>query len=300
MADLAISLYILAITSSLPDSIESRLLVQNEAHSPIGRIWQAGLLRNSLGVPEVPMRVLGRYALVYIVAGSGRYKDASGLSQPIIAGDFLLLFPSLGHSYGPGPREHWSEIWFIFEGPLFELWEKTGLLNSSSPVHHAEPIHFWFSRLKSTLENADRSGASYSSLIEIGKFQLVLLEMLSWNNRVDSFGERWKWLGKACALLEADLAREVILEDLARQLGVSYETFRKRFAEKIGVSPARYRAERIIDKACELMYGGGLTDKEIAGRLGFCDEFHFSKRFKEIRRVSPSQFRRHLPKARRV
>ena len=38
-----------------------------------------------------------------------------------------------------------------------------------------------------------------------------------------------------------------------------------------------------------------LTNKEIAYRLGFCDEFHFSHRFKQIMGKSPQRFRRSIP-----
>lgn len=38
-----------------------------------------------------------------------------------------------------------------------------------------------------------------------------------------------------------------------------------------------------------------LSDKQIAAELGFCDEFHFSRRFKQITGRSPRAFRSGLP-----
>jgi len=51
---------------------------------------------------------------------------------------------------------------------------------------------------------------------------------------------------------------------------------------------------RLIDRACELMCESRFTDSEIAERLGFCDEFYFSRRFKEITGKSPRMFRKNL------
>ena len=48
----------------------------NVSGSRLGRIQLSGLLRNSHGVSADPMRVLGSYAAVYLLDGSGRYVEA--------------------------------------------------------------------------------------------------------------------------------------------------------------------------------------------------------------------------------
>ena len=52
----------------------------------------------------------------------------------------------------------------------------------------------------------------------------------------------------------------------------------------------------IIDRARKLIYEERLSNKELADWLGFCDEFHFSRRFKEATDQTPGGFRRSLPK----
>ena len=61
---------------------------------------------------------------------------------------------------------------------------------------------------------------------------------------------------------------------------------------------ARHRSIRAIDRACELMQAGGLTDRQIVERLGFYDEFYFSRRFKQVTGRSPSHFRADLLRVR--
>ena len=52
------------------------------------------------------------------------------------------------------------------------------------------------------------------------------------------------------------------------------------------------RATKALDRACELLQEPHLGLKEVAERCGFCDEFHFSRRFKQRLGLSPSDFRR--------
>ena len=66
------------------------------------------------------------------------------------------------------------------------------------------------------------------------------------------------------------------------------------FTQIVGMPPAKYRAARIIDRACELIQNSDLSDKQIAEKLGFCDEYYFSRSFKKIRGASPRAFRKTL------
>ncbi len=51
---------------------------------------------------------------------------------------------------------------------------------------------------------------------------------------------------------------------------------------------------RTVERACELIDNGRLSDKQIAATLGFCDEFHFSKKFKQTMGVPPRGYRRRV------
>lgn len=84
---------------------------------------------------------------------------------------------------------------------------------------------------------------------------------------------------------------------VAGGMGVSYETFPRRFTQIVGLSPIRYRNRFLIERACRLMQETHLNDKEIAYRLGSYDEFHFSRRFKQVVGRSPTEFRKTLPLA---
>ena len=51
------------------------------------------------------------------------------------------------------------------------------------------------------------------------------------------------------------------------------------------------RKER-VQRAKKLLAKTGVPLKEIAGQVGYCDEFAMSRAFKQIEGLSPSQYRR--------
>lgn len=278
--------------------IEQRqaLRFRNGVHTPLGQITQTGLALNSGGVTDVPMRVLGAYAIAYVIGGEGQYHDANGLRCPIRPGDLILVFPEIPHTYGPVRGTRWNEIYYVFDGPVFDMWRAGGLLDPAEPVRHLEPIDYWTRRFEAILTASEQSGLT-PPLVEICRLQLALSEALVTGRESNGdVAADETWLTAACALLDEDLEEPRDLHQLADRLGMSYDGFRKRFTRLAGMPPGRYRSTRLIDRACELMQLGRLTDRQIAERLGFCDEFYFSRRFKQVVGRSPRQFRQTLPR----
>ena len=79
---------------------------------------------------------------------------------------------------------------------------------------------------------------------------------------------------------------------LARELGVSESTLRRRFARALGVAPHAYLIGARIGEARRLL---GETDwpiKAVADRLGYADVYFFSRQFRRLTGVPPAAYRR--------
>jgi len=250
------------------------------ATATLGTIRLAAFLKNSLGTGRERLRVYGSYALVYLLAGSGHYRDANGYARTVRAGDLIWVYPDLGHEYGPGKGEYWDEFFVVFDGPIFDLWRQGQLLDDRCPVQAVQPLEVWLERLKSvcpqSLTTPLQAAASLAALQGI----LADLRMLQERAPKES------WLIEAAAALETEHGAQ--LSAIAKTLGFSYETFRKKFKSRFGVSPHQYRQRYLMQKACTLLLNRRLSVKETAAALGFCDEFHFSRLFKKVTGRPPS------------
>lgn len=272
-------------------AVISHITFNDGAGSALGQVVVAGIVRDSPGLaPQKPSRLLDYYGMVYVTTGGGHFEDAFGFSHRIVPGDLLFLFPQVGHTYGPGPSDFWNEIFIIFEGPLFDLWRNKELLSPQRPVLHLEPVDYWFNRFKETVWSVPQTGAEYA-LVRLCRLQQLLADIFVYEQQQGFEQVDHEWLAQAKALLKANLHTKPDFDQIAAALGMSYDGFRKRFSKDAGVSPARYHTLRRMDKACELLLIEDQTLKEIALQLGFADEYHLSKRFKQIIGVSPTGFR---------
>lgn len=259
-----------------------RLLEQ--LRCPLGRLVEIGVVRNSEG-GMARFRYLRRFALILITRGEGIYEDEMGRQRSLVAGDWVLVLPELGHSYRPLVAGGWDEFYVMFEGPLFELWRERGMLGTDHVAGHLHGIDQWVDRLRREVVESDRSATS-----RICAFQHFLAEVLEegggdWSSAPSGPG----WFAEACRLLSRPGAEG---KRVAATLELNYETFRRRFREHAGMPPHRYHRQQLINRAARLLETTDMKSADIASSLGFCDEPYFSRVFKKITGRSPSDYRR--------
>lgn len=85
---------------------------------------------------------------------------------------------------------------------------------------------------------------------------------------------------------------EIHLEVLAQQLGVSSRYIRQCFSDTIGMSCMDYISTLRINRAKELLWESDKDITTIALECGYGSVQYFSRKFKEVVSMSPSQFRK--------
>ena len=263
----------------------SRLVLQSSVQGKLGQVSLAGFIRHGSGIPFHRPRTFGSYALVYLLEGSGRMKSGA---QPVArcrVGDLLFLYPEIPHAYGPGPGETWSEFYVVFNGPVFDLWRRAGLLQPGRPIRRLPHLRRWLPQLEAVAEPGLPDSAE-GMLRRVCRLQKFLADIAE---KAEPEPHQLPWLDQAMRQLAA--TPPVPAPVIARALGLSYETFRKDFARETGQPPGRYRLHRLIEQARMLITERNLGNKQIAETLGFYDEFHFSRHFRQVTGQSPRKFR---------
>ena len=95
----------------------------------------------------------------------------------------------------------------------------------------------------------------------------------------------------ATAIVEAEYAADLSLDDIARRVASSRRQLQRAYAE-IGRTTFRDHLTRVrMEKAAELLTGRGLTVREVAHRVGYRQPAQFAKAFRRHQGVAPSDFR---------
>ena len=81
------------------------------------------------------------------------------------------------------------------------------------------------------------------------------------------------------------------MDQLARHAGVSRSTLAERFSALVGYSPLRYLTLWRMQLASRLLIETTLSVAEIGRQVGYEAEPAFSRRFKRVVGVSPSEWR---------
>ncbi|HEX6355089.1 AraC family transcriptional regulator [Actinophytocola sp.] len=264
-----------------------RIASQDEIGTPLGRLRAAGFVDDGPATLPEPRRVMDSYALVFVHQGTGSYVDDTTSARPVQPGDTIVVAPGQPHWYGPPPSATWSEIFLVFDGPIFDVLATSGVLDTRQPVRRVQPFQPWCERLRAF---ADRRRGS--SLLECQLDVLELATLLVELHGHDHADPVPRPIRRARELLAGDLTAELDLRAVAADVGLPYETFRKRFRAATGASPAAFRLDRRIEAAQSLLRMTTETHAAIATSLGFADEYHFAKRFRTRVGMSPREYRR--------
>ncbi len=96
---------------------------------------------------------------------------------------------------------------------------------------------------------------------------------------------------KASRLLRKHLYSVSPTEKAAAELGMGYESFRKKFKASAGISPGQYVVKHKFSQSLTMLFNGRRID-DIAEALGYAETPVFSRQFKKIYGMSPAQYRR--------
>lgn len=182
----------------------------------------------------------------------------------------------------------WTHRYVAFTGPRVAGWEADGLWPTAPmpvPARAAEPYAELFDQV---IDLALRPGRwplrRATNLIE-----RLLLEWAESARTADPEPE--PWLAAVMQTLSSQ-HEQPDYGELARSIGMSPTTLRRRFRAATGRTPHQYHLECRVAEARRML---GETDepiKQIARHLGYRDVFYFTRQFSQVTGASPAVYRR--------
>jgi len=92
--------------------------------------------------------------------------------------------------------------------------------------------------------------------------------------------------------MNAHLTRNIELAELAGLVDMSQFHFLRLFRMACGATPHHYLVQRRVEVATDILLREDVSLAEVAYRVGFADQSHFSRHFRRINGASPGRLRR--------
>ena len=236
-------------------------------------------------------RILNGYYLVFISKGKGVFESANSEPSSIAAGTCFFLFPGVWHRYRPDPASGWEEYWIGFKGAYPDQLMNKGFFSSDIPVVSPGLNDALLTLIRKILDNVRSSTPGYHQVISGITLEILGLVHALSNHKDQDHDVDQQAVEKAKFFLRENLEGPLDMQQLLREMPMSYSKFRKMFKQVTGDSPNQYHLNMRLDKAKELLNTTNLNVTEVAYNLGFESVFYFSKLFKKKNGVSPKSYR---------
>lgn len=99
------------------------------------------------------------------------------------------------------------------------------------------------------------------------------------------------YIKEAFSFIEQNFQNDISVEDIAASIGLNRSYFGKIFHESMGKTPQEFLINYRMTKATELLKLTGLSVGDIGNAVGYSNQLHFSRAFKNVYGVSPRQWR---------
>ncbi len=206
--------------------------------------------------------------------------------QTVEKGCSIFLAPGAAHKYQAFEGDLYVEDAISFAGPVADALLDSGVFRTGimklGEARRLLPI------IELAIENTEDSQLKASLAI-----QNLLVETY-FSNKKEPGSKGVHRLDQLMAEIRSDAGKWWSVESMAEYCNLSAIQFNRLFKARTGMTPKSYIDSFKMQMAVEMLSAPSLPIGEIASRLGYVDQYHFSRRFKQLKGRSPQACRKLL------
>lgn len=236
------------------------------------------------------------YLFHYILSGTGTLMadDSKGVTQTysIKSMQGFMIFPNQITTYVADKQLPWEYVWLEFDGLRVKSLLETIGLSLDKPVYHARNKNLREDMANEMLYISRHKDESPFHLIgHLYLFLDYLLrsaadEQLEHGSKLREF-----YIHEALTYIEHNFQNEITIEDIAGVCGLNRTYFGKIFKEALGKTPQEFLLNYRMLKAAELLKLTSLSIGDVGLAVGYANQMHFSRAFKNNYGISPREWR---------
>ena len=234
------------------------------------------------------------YILLYCTEGKGKV-NVNNIKYKLKPNNFIIIPPDLPHHYKSSLKNPWSIYWIHFKGKRASmLYERYSFDNEPT----VKFIPYDEQRTKDFLTIIQGLNHSFENRsLEFANIKLMhYLSSFVYQSELNPKSQEKNLVNSSIEFMKNNLHNSLSIQDLAANENLSTSRFSEVFKEKTGYPPVHYFIKLKIQKSCQYLYFTDLSIKEICTKVGFSDQYYFSRIFKKTMGVPPSRYKSNYKK----
>lgn len=227
---------------------------------------------------------------LYCLGGSG-VLHVNNHAHTVNSGDLMALPKGVEHIYAASEHNPWTLYWVHFGGSLSkDFWQHLGFERENPVIRIGTSTRLTtcFESLISIVHtNFLEDALIYGSNLLKEIFALMQFLKIQNTAYVQSFS-----IEKINEIMIDNIYGDISLDDLAETVNMNRHVFCRRYKTITGTSPYRHYMYLKIKRACHYLDYTDESIMSVAELMGYTDQYYFSRVFKQIMGMPPSQYRR--------
>ncbi|MEL7976303.1 helix-turn-helix domain-containing protein [Isoptericola sp. F-RaC21] len=222
------------------------------------------------------------------VAGRGICSTPSGDHQ-VRAGDALIIPAGTPHRYEAHPTDPWTIWWMHITGLAVGALLMAAGATARRPVVPLSDTSRVVALMETVLRRMGRDETESSLVAASGAAWHALALIAADPHTAHTRGANP--IEATLEFLQTNFAEHVSVPELARMAGLSQSHFAALFRKATGFGVIEYQTRLCMASARELLDTTDRNIASIAQQVGYSDPLYFSRQFRRIHSLSPSEYR---------
>lgn len=230
------------------------------------------------------------YLLHFVIKGKGQYY-LNDKVYDITANQCFLIRPNELTFYQADKDDPWTYVWVGFDGEMAKKYLEYAGFNDSRLVRHyedCEELKDYVTQMLSYNSLTQANELKYQGLLYL--FLAKLAESSDKNIKSEDKNEN-HYVSKAIEFIQNNYSNFIKVSDISHYLCLNRTYLTSLFQKNLGMSPQQFLIQFRMTKAAELLTKTDLSVADIARSCGYNDPLAFSKSFKKIKKMSPTEYR---------
>ena len=236
------------------------------------------------------------YLFHYVISGTGTLMadDSKGNTKTYSVKSMqgFMIFPGQITTYIADKELPWEYVWVEFDGLRAKSIVESAGLTMDTPIYHAQSKSLREDMMNEMLYmTQNRESSPFHLIGHLYLFLDYMMRSSAVTNIQKGSQLRDFYIHEALNFMEHNFQNDISVEDVAAVCGLNRSYFGKIFKQAVGKSPQEFLLSYRMAKAAELLKLTQFTIGDISQAVGYDNQLHFSRAFKNIYGMSPREWR---------